>query len=62
MHLEKKTLSQVEAIGQRLLFVQNRDPYSNTYGCFDRRYWAWKLTDFPEADPISEMFTPSLGC
>ena len=27
----------------------NRDPTSSAYGCFDRRYWAWKLTDFPEA-------------
>ena len=57
MHLEKKTLSQVEAIGQRLLFVQNRDPYSNTYGCFDRRYWAWKLTDFPEATYQRNVYT-----
>lgn len=24
-------------------------PYSVTAGCFDRRYWAWKLVDFPEA-------------
>lgn len=21
---------------------------SNSYGCVDRRYWAWKLTDFPD--------------
>lgn len=32
-----------------LLSEINRDPASSSYGCFDRRYWAWKLTDFPEA-------------
>ena len=32
-----------------LLGEINRDPTSSSYGCFDRRYWAWKLTDFPEA-------------
>lgn len=34
---------------RRLLSEQDRDRYSPTYGCFDRRYWAWKLVDFPEA-------------
>jgi hypothetical protein len=33
----------------RVLSDQDRDPYSPTRGCFDRRYWAWKLVDFPEA-------------
>lgn len=33
----------------RALSEQDRDPYSPTRGCFDRRYWAWKLVDFPEA-------------
>jgi hypothetical protein len=27
----------------------NRDWHSELRGCFDRRYWAWKLVDFPEA-------------
>jgi hypothetical protein len=34
---------------RRLLSEQNRDPSTATYGCFDRRYWSWKLVDFPEA-------------
>jgi hypothetical protein len=34
---------------RRLLSEQDRDPYSPTCGCFDRRYWGWKLVDFPEA-------------
>lgn len=33
----------------RALGDQDRDPASPTRGCFDRRYWAWKLVDFPEA-------------
>jgi len=33
----------------RALGDQDRDPASPTCGCFDRRYWAWKLVDFPEA-------------
>ena len=28
---------------------QDASPYTSTAGCFDRRYWAWKLVDFPEA-------------
>lgn len=35
--------------GRRLLNVQDRDPYSLSIGCFDRRFWGWKLVDFPEA-------------
>ena len=34
---------------RRLLNQLNRDPSTSTFGCFDRRYWAWKLIDFPEA-------------
>lgn len=34
---------------RQLLSELNREPTSSAYGCFDRRYWAWKLTDFPEA-------------
>jgi len=34
---------------RHLLSHLNRDPASASFGCFDRRYWAWKLTDFPES-------------
>ena len=34
---------------RHLLSEINRDPATPTCGCFDRRYWAWKLIDFPEA-------------
>ncbi len=40
---------QVRQACRHLLSEINRDPASASYGCFDRRYWAWKLTDFPEA-------------
>jgi hypothetical protein len=39
----------IEESCRRLLSEQNRDPYAPAYGCFDRRYWGWKLVDFPEA-------------
>lgn len=31
----------------RLLGQLNRNPASDTYGCFDREYWHYKITDFP---------------
>jgi hypothetical protein len=34
---------------RRLLTQLNRDPSTATYGCLDRRFWAWKMVDFPEA-------------
>jgi hypothetical protein len=42
-------LQGVEQAMRFLLNQQNRDPYTPTYGCFDRRYWAWKLVDYAEA-------------
>lgn len=41
--------AKVKSLCRRLLSEQNRDPYTPTYGCFDRRFWSWKLIDFPEA-------------
>lgn len=40
---------QVEERVRYLLSQQDRDPWSPTYGCLDRRFWGWKLVDFPEA-------------
>lgn len=40
---------QITNICRHLLSEIDCDPTSGAYGCFDRRYWAWKLTDFPEA-------------
>lgn len=33
----------------RLLSLEDREPFSKTYGCFDRTHWGWKFTDFPGA-------------
>src|SRR3990167_10643528 len=34
----------------RLLSFLDRDPYSPTYGCFDRLHWAWGASDIANAD------------
>lgn len=33
----------------QLLNQVDRDPYSPLRGCCDRRFWGWKLVDFPDA-------------
>lgn len=33
----------------KLLTLQDRDPLSPTYGCFDRQYWLYRKVDFPTA-------------
>ena len=38
-----------EAAARRLFAHVDLDPYSPTRGCFDRRFWGWKLVDYPEA-------------
>jgi hypothetical protein len=49
LHSETALDSIVRLGCRRALNEQDRDPYSPTFGCFDRRYWSWKLVDFPEA-------------
>jgi hypothetical protein len=34
----------------RLLSGLDRDPFSSTYGSFDREYWAWATKDFSNVD------------
>src|SRR3990167_11194896 len=43
----EKALSQIP----RLLSLQDRNPFSPTYGCFKRTYWLDKVYDFPDALP-----------
>lgn len=31
----------------RILGLVDRNPFSKTYGCFDRNYWHYKIIDFP---------------
>ena len=40
-----KAISQIP----RLLSLQDRNPFSPTYGCFDRTFWLYKAIDFPNA-------------
>ncbi len=49
MQTQTPLREQVLKTCRRLLSEINRDPATPTCGCFDRRYWAWKLIDFPEA-------------
>ena len=38
-----------EALAQlpKILTLQDRNPLSKTYGCFDRNFWHYKIIDFP---------------
>jgi hypothetical protein len=53
---------QIVSSVRRLQSQQDPDPYSPTKGCLDRRYWAWKLVDYPEAtfqrnvQPLAELW------
>ncbi|BBB49475.1 hypothetical protein [Pelolinea submarina] len=49
MNISFDLRTQVLTACRHLLSEINRDPATPTYGCFDRRYWGWKLVDFPEA-------------
>ena len=31
----------------QLLTLQDRNPHSPTYGCFDRNFWQYRKVDFP---------------
>ncbi|MDK2979834.1 MAG: hypothetical protein PWQ55_181 [Chloroflexota bacterium] len=49
LNIQSDLRQQVLTACRHLLSEINRDPATPTYGCFDRRYWGWKLVDFPEA-------------
>ena len=38
-----------EALAQipKILTLQDRNPHSPTFGCFDRNFWHYKIVDFP---------------
>lgn len=48
-HIKTILLEQVQVACRHLLSQQDSNPYSPNYGCFDRRYWGWKLVDYAEA-------------
>jgi hypothetical protein len=39
----------------KILTLQDRNPHSPTYGCFDRNFWHYKIIDFPSG--MSQEFT-----
>ena len=62
-------LTTVEHLVPRVLSMQNRNPMSSTYGCFDRNYWHFKtLIDFPCATyqqvviGLSKLFSIKINC
>lgn len=50
-----KAISQIA----RILSLEDRNEYSDTYGCFNREYWLCRTTDFPSA--IAQMSVQSLA-
>jgi len=57
-----------EALRQipKILTLQDRNPHSPTYGCFDRNFWQYKIIDFPSGMsqefvwPLSLVYSLSL--
>lgn len=43
----------------KVLTLMDRNPYSDTYGCFDRNYWHYKTKDFPSG--MSQEFLLALA-
>jgi hypothetical protein len=41
----------------KILTLQDRNPHSSTYGCFDRNYWHLRVTDFPSG-MVQEFVLP----
>jgi hypothetical protein len=50
----------------RVLTLEDRDPSSPTYGCFDRNYWHYRTQDFPSgmyqelALPLAQVYSMDL--
>lgn len=61
-------LNVVNHLVSRALSMQNRNPMSSTYGCFDRNFWHFKtIIDFPSSTyqqvvlGLSKLFTTRLA-
>ena len=42
------SLFDFKLLKQKIFNHTDTNPASETYGCSDRRYWGWKLSDFPD--------------
>lgn len=59
MRIPDEVRAQVDRALRRALSEQNRDPYAPAHGCFDRRFWAWKLVDYAEATFQRNVLLPA---
>ncbi|ANM31200.1 hypothetical protein ABI59_18915 [Acidobacteria bacterium Mor1] len=59
--VSKRDLFGVEALRwiPKILTLQDRNPHSPTYGCFDRNFWHYKIIDFPSG--MSQEFVLPLA-
>jgi hypothetical protein len=53
-------IEEVLAQTQRLLGLMDRNPMSATYGCFDRQYWQYNVTDVPSVRCQEAVLTLTL--
>jgi len=56
---ELRNIYALKAVTQipRILSLEDRNPFSKTYGCFDRRFWLDKAADFPTALALDQNTT-----
>lgn len=54
--LARATLEQIP----KILTLQDRDPHSPTYGCFDRNFWHYKVIDFPSGMAVEFVWPLAL--
>ena len=47
---KSQLLTEIEIFIARVMSLQNSNPFSKHYGCFDRNFWHFKtIIDFPSA-------------
>lgn len=53
-----------EALGliPKILTLQDRNPHSPSYGCFDRNWWHYKIIDFPSGMAQEFVWPLALAC
>jgi len=47
--MDETYLNEILNQSQRLIGLMDRNPMSETFGCFDRQYWQYTITDTPSA-------------
>ena len=59
--IKNKIKSRVKQNCSHLLTLVDRSPFSDTYGCFDRNYWHYKIKDFPTGMSQESIYPLALG-